>query len=82
MAIQQQMLLELWGSSMNNKEHYTVQMVKHVNYIAFVEAASQKHAEQLAAEATSEYSWDLMDGPQPTEICCEDGDYLEGESIE
>ena len=65
-----------------NKEHFTVQMVKHVNYIAFVEASSQEEAEQLAAECTSQYSWDIMDGPQSTEICCEDGDYLAGECIE
>ena len=59
-----------------NKEHFTVQM------IAFVEASSQEEAEQLAAEYTSQYSWDIMDGPQSTEICCEDGDYLAGECIE
>ena len=65
-----------------NKELFTVQMVKHVNYIAFVEASSQEEAEQLAAECTSQCSWYIMDGPQSTEICCEDGGYLAGECIE
>lgn len=64
------------------KEHFTVQMVKHVNYITFVEASSQKEAEQLAAEDTESYEWTKMDGPQSTEICCDDGDYLEGQCIE
>ena len=57
-------------------------MVKHVNYIAFVEADSIEEAEQLAAEDTASYDWIKMEGPQSTEICCEDGDYLEGDCIE
>ena len=67
---------------MNNKQHFTVQMVKHVNYTAFVEASSMEEAEQLAAENTASYDWVKMEGPQSTEVCCEDGDYLEGDCIE
>ena len=67
---------------MNNKQNFTVQMVKHVNYTAFVEADSIEEAEQLAAENTASYDWVKMDGPQSTEICCEDGDYLEGDCID
>lgn len=63
------------------KNHYTVQMVKHVNYTAYVEAESQKEAEQLASENTDGYAWEKMDGLQPTEICCEDGEYLDGKEI-
>ena len=39
------------------KEYYTVQLVKHVNYTAYVEANSQEEAEQKAAEDTSKYDW-------------------------
>lgn len=56
-------------------------MVKHCNYVAFVEASSQEEAEAKAAEATDDFTWEEMDGPQPTEICAEDGSYLEGGSI-
>lgn len=64
------------------EEHYTVQIVKHVNYVAYVEADSQEEAEQKAIEYTSKYDWVKMDGPQPTEICHDNGDYSEGESLE
>ena len=57
--------------------HYTVQLVEHVNYTAFVEADSQERAEALAAMHTNNYNWVRMDGPNPTEICTEDEDYLE-----
>ena len=58
--------------------HYTVQLVEHVNYTAFIEADSQERAEALAATHTNNYSWTRMDGPNPTEICTEsDGDYIE-----
>jgi hypothetical protein len=62
-------------------ETYTVQIVKHVNYITYAEANSQEEAEQLVAGNTSDYALIMMEGPQPTEICCEDGDYIEGESL-
>ena len=64
------------------KEYYTVQLVKHVNYTAYVEANSQEEAEQKAAEDTSKYDWVKMDGLHPTEICHNDGDYSEGECLE
>ena len=67
---------------MTNKQNFTVQMVKHVNYIAFVEADSIEEAEQLAAENTASYDWTQMDGPQPTEIWCEEGIFIEGDCIE
>ena len=60
---------------------YTVQIIKHVNYITDADANSREEAEQLVAKNTSDYDLIMMDGPQPTEICCEDGDYIEGESL-
>ena len=67
---------------MTNKQHFTIQMVKHVNYTAFVEASSMDEAEQLAAENTADIDWVQMIGPQPTEICCEDGTFIEGDWLE
>lgn len=66
---------------MENK-HYYVNMVKHVNYTAIIEASSQEEAEEIATENTSEQEWTKMDGLQPTEICKNNGDYAEGEDIE
>lgn len=62
-------------------DNYTVQLVKHVNYIAYVRAESQQKAEEFAAQNTSLLVWEEMDGLHPTEICQADGDYLEGECI-
>lgn len=60
---------------------FTVQIVIHKNHIAYVRAASQEAAEEFAAENTTMLELIEMDGPQPSEICCENGDYLEGEMI-
>lgn len=56
-------------------------MVKHLNYTAFVEASTQEEAETLAAQNTSGYDWYLMEGLNPTEICTQSGDFIEGEEI-
>ena len=65
----------------SESEYFTVQLVQHVNYTAFIDASSQEEAEQLAADYTIDYDWVQMEGCQPTEICTADGDYLEGDCV-
>ena len=58
---------------------YIVQIIEHVNHTAIIEAESQKDAEQLAIEDLNNpiFQWVRMDGPNPCEVCLEDGDFVE-----
>ena len=64
-------------------EHFEVQIVEHVNYVAFVEAESQEEAEQMVIEDVNNpsFNWVKMDGGNPCEVCLEDGDYVETDNL-
>jgi hypothetical protein len=62
-------------------KHFTVQIVEHVNHVAYVEADSKEEAEQLAVADVNSFDWTRMDGGNSCEVCLSSGDYEDTDNL-